>query len=131
MLVAGRSNASLSIDLLLRARFSFLPRLQLGAVAFQSLLVQIENTPIARAFATIVLARPDRSNRWRIVVGGKRRHGREQRDAIVVDQANKGYGGRVISCANRERTAARPLGFVAESIGSFGPSQKPAFDQHP
>jgi hypothetical protein len=55
-------------------RSSFLPRLQLGTVALESLLVQIEYTGIAGALATIVLARSQRSNRWWIVVGGKLGH---------------------------------------------------------
>ena len=62
-------------------RSSFLPDLQLGPVALESLLVQIEDAVIARALATIVLARPDRRNRRRVVVSGKLGHIREQGDA--------------------------------------------------
>jgi hypothetical protein len=58
-------------------RSSFLPCLQLGAVALESLLVQVEDARIARALATIVLARPERRDRWRIVVSGKLGHARD------------------------------------------------------
>src|SRR5216683_3711538 len=70
-------------------RSSFLPRLQLGAVALESLVVQIEDAGIARALATIVLARPERSNRWWIVVSGKLGHPREQRDVVALSQAKE------------------------------------------
>ena len=58
-------------------RSSFLPDLQLGPVALESLVVQIEDAGIARALATIVLARPERRNRCRIVVYGKLGHTRD------------------------------------------------------
>ena len=67
-------------------RSSFLPCLQLGAVALESLLVQVEDARIARALATIVLARPERRDRWRIVVSGKLGHARET-EAIAASQA--------------------------------------------
>jgi hypothetical protein len=68
---------------------SFLPRLQLGAVALEGLLVQIEDAWIAGALATIVLARPERSDRWRIVVSGKLGHAREQRDVVALNQGKE------------------------------------------
>src|SRR5256885_9201267 len=70
---ATRSNASRPTGLF-AVRSSFLPCLQLGAVALESLLVQIEYARIAGALATIVLARPERSNRRWVVVGGKLGH---------------------------------------------------------
>ncbi len=116
---ATRSDAS-RVTGLFPVRSSFLPRLQLGAVALESLLVQIEYARIAGAFATIVLARPERSNRRWIVVGGKLGH----RGATRFSRIESGkepprirYLGK-----NAEYICCSTLCFVAESIGPFGPS---------
>jgi len=54
---------------LFAARLSSLPRLELGAIAFERVFIHIEDARIARAAAAVVVTGPQRWHRRRIVLG--------------------------------------------------------------